>query len=87
MRKPSLLLLDEPSLGLAPFIKKDIVDAIKEINKTEKNISILVVEQDITMAFEICTRGYVMENGRIRYKGSKKEILKNPYVRESFLGL
>lgn len=87
MRKPSLLLLDEPSLGLAPFIKRDIVEAIKEINKTEKNISILVVEQDITMAFEMCSRGYVMENGRIRFKGGKSEILKNPYVREAFLGL
>lgn len=87
MRKPALLLLDEPSLGLAPFIKKDIVEAIKEINKTEKNMSILVVEQDITMAFEMCSRGYVMENGRIRYKGDKKEILENPYVREAFLGL
>jgi branched-chain amino acid transport system ATP-binding protein len=87
MRKPSVLLLDEPSLGLAPFIKKTIVDAIHEINKTEKNMSILVVEQDITMAFQMCSRGYVMENGRIRYKGSKDEILSNPYVREAFLGL
>lgn len=87
MRKPALLLLDEPSLGLAPFIKKTIVEAIKEINKTEKEIAILCVEQDITMAFDMCTRGYVMENGRIRYKGSKEEILSNKYVREAFLGL
>lgn len=87
MRKPSLLLLDEPSLGLAPMVKKTIVDAIKEINKSEKNMSILIVEQDINMAFQMCSRGYVMENGRIRYDGSKEEILNNPYVREAFLGL
>ena len=87
MRKPDLLLLDEPSLGLAPFIKQTIIDAIKEINKTERNMSILMVEQDITMAFNICTRGYVMENGRIKLKGNREEILKNPYVREAFLGL
>ena len=87
MRKPSLLLLDEPSLGLAPFIKKTIINAVKEINKHEKEISILCVEQDITMAFEMCSRGYVMENGRIKYDGSKEEILANDYVREAFLGL
>jgi branched-chain amino acid transport system ATP-binding protein len=87
MRKPSILLLDEPSLGLAPFIKKTIIDAIKTINSVEKNMSMLIVEQDITMAFDVCTRGYVMENGRIKLTGSREDILKNPYVREAFLGL
>ena len=87
MGNPKLLLLDEPSLGLAPMIKKDILDAIKVINKRNKDLSILMVEQDVSMAFNICERGYVMENGRIRLSGSKDEILANPYVREAFLGL
>ena len=87
MGNPKLLLLDEPSLGLAPMIKKDILDALMVISKRNKNLSILMVEQDISMAFDICKRGYVMENGRIKLNGSKDEILSNPYVREAFLGL
>ena len=87
MGNPKVLLLDEPSLGLAPMVKKDILDAIANAIKRNKNLSILMVEQDITMAFDICTRGYVMENGRIKISGSKEEILNNPYVREAFLGI
>ncbi len=87
MGNPKLLLLDEPSLGLAPMIKKDILDAIRVINKRNKDLTILMVEQDISMAFDICERGYVMENGRIRLSGSKDELINNPYVREAFLGL
>lgn len=87
MGNPNLLLLDEPSLGLAPMIKKDILDAIKTINKRNKDLSILIVEQDVNMAFDICTRGFVMENGRIKLNGTREEILANPYVREAFLGL
>ncbi len=87
MGDPKLLLLDEPSLGLAPLIKNNILDAINAMKKRKKDMSILMVEQDITMAFNICERGYVMENGRIKLAGSKEEILNNPYVREAFLGL
>ena len=87
MGNPNLLLLDEPSLGLAPMIKKDILDAIKTINKRNKDLSILIVEQDVNMAFVFCTRGFVMENGRIKLNGTREEILANPYVREAFLGL
>ena len=87
MGNPKLLLLDEPSLGLAPMIKKDILNALNVISKRNKNLSILMVEQDISMAFDICERGYVMENGRIKINGSRDEILANPYVREAFLGL
>ena len=87
MGNPNLLLLDEPSLGLAPMIKKDILDAIKTINKRNKDLSILIVEQDVNMAFDICTRGFVLENGRIKLNGTREEILANPYVREAFLGL
>ena len=87
MGNPNLLLLDEPSLGLAPMIKKDILDAIKTINKRNKDLSILIVEQDVNMAFDICTRGFVMENGRIKLNGTREEILANTYVREAFLGL
>ena len=87
MGDPKILLLDEPSLGLAPLVKNNILDVLKTMKKRKEDMSILMVEQDITMAFNICERGYVMENGRIKIKGSKEEILNNPEVREAFLGL
>ncbi len=85
MGNPKLLLLDEPSLGLAPLIKKEIVEAIRKIQKT--GTTIFLVEQDASIALEICDRGYLLEDGRIELQGSKEELLSNPYIRESYLGI
>jgi branched-chain amino acid transport system ATP-binding protein len=85
MGSPKLLLLDEPSLGLAPMVKQGIVDAIREIQKT--GTTILLVEQDASIALEICDRGYLLEDGRIELEGEKNELLNNPHVKEAYLGI
>ena len=85
MGNPKLLLLDEPSLGLAPMVKQGIVDAIRKIQKT--GTTILLVEQDASIALEICDRGYLLEDGRIELEGEKYELLNNPHVKEAYLGI
>jgi branched-chain amino acid transport system ATP-binding protein len=85
MGSPKLLLLDEPSLGLAPMIKQAIIDAIREIQKS--GTTILLVEQDASIALEICDRGYLLEDGRIELQGSSQELMNNPHVKESYLGI
>ncbi len=85
MGNPKLLLLDEPSLGLAPMIKLNIVAAIREIQKS--GTTILLVEQDASIALEICDRGYLLEDGRLELEGSSEELLNNPHVKESYLGI
>ena len=85
MGSPKILLLDEPSLGLAPMIKLNILAAIREIQKT--GTTILLVEQDASIALEICDRGYLLEDGRIELQGTKQELINNPHVKESYLGI
>jgi branched-chain amino acid transport system ATP-binding protein len=85
MGNPKLLLLDEPSLGLAPMIKRNIVDAIRKIQKAETTI--LLVEQDASIALEICDRGYLLEDGRIELEGSSSELSVNEHVKEAYLGI
>ncbi|MHA1945963.1 MAG: ABC transporter ATP-binding protein [Candidatus Hodarchaeales archaeon] len=85
MGNPKILLLDEPSLGLAPMIKQNIIVAIREIQKT--GTTILLVEQDASIALEICDRGYLLEDGRIELQGSSQELMNNPHVKESYLGI
>jgi branched-chain amino acid transport system ATP-binding protein len=84
MARPKLLLLDEPSLGLAPLIVKQIFDAIRELNKTEK-LTVFLVEQNAFGALKLASRGYVMVNGSITMSGSGKELLANPEVRAAYL--
>lgn len=84
MARPKLLLLDEPSLGLAPLIVKQIFDAIRELNKTEK-LTVFLVEQNAFGALKLASRGYVMVNGSITLSGSGKELLANPEVRAAYL--
>ena len=86
MSKPILLMLDEPSFGLAPLTKKTIYEAIRRINQ-EEGISILVVEQDATLALEVAGRGYALENGRVAMEGHSKELLKNDLFKKVYLGL
>lgn len=84
MARPKLLLLDEPSLGLAPLIVKQIFDAIKELNKTQ-GLTVFLVEQNAFGALKLANRGYVMVNGRVTMSGSGKELLANPEVRAAYL--
>lgn len=84
MARPRLLLLDEPSLGLAPLIVKQIFDAIKELNRTQ-GLSVFLVEQNAFGALKLADRGYVMVNGNITMSGSGRELLADPEVRAAYL--
>lgn len=86
MAKPDLLLLDEPSMGLAPLIIKQIMEIIKKINK-ESNTTIFLVEQNANQALQIADRGYVLENGKITISGSADSLLENQGVQKAYLGL
>ena len=85
MARPRLLLLDEPSLGLAPFLVREIFEIIKRINQ-EQGTTIVLVEQNANMALNIATYGYVMENGKIVMEGKAKDLKENPDVKEFYLG-
>ena len=84
MTRPKILLLDEPSLGLAPLITEELFDIIKRLN--ESGITIMLVEQNAHAALNIGTRGYVVETGRIVLDGKAQELLGNEDVREFYLG-
>lgn len=84
MARPKLLLLDEPSLGLAPIIVKQIFDAIRVLNQT-KGLTVFLVEQNAFAALKLAARGYVMVNGQITMSGTGKELLANPEVRAAYL--
>lgn len=86
MARPRVLLLDEPSLGLAPLIIKQIFDIIRQINK-ENNTTIFLVEQNANQALKLADRGYVMENGRISLVDSAANLLSNDEVRKAYLGI
>ncbi len=85
MLRPKLLLLDEPSFGLAPLIVREIFAIMREINKTEK-VSILLVEQNAAMALDLADRAYLIETGRVMLSGSSEEIKQDEAVRRSYLG-
>ena len=86
MASPRLLLLDEPSLGLAPLIVQNIFEVIQKINK-ERKTTILLVEQNANMALKIANKGYVMQNGLIKITDTATNLLKNQEVRKAYLGL
>lgn len=86
MAHPELLLLDEPSLGLAPMIVKDIFQIIKRINR-EQGTTIILVEQNAQMALQISDHGYVMENGKIVMEGTAQTLVENPDIKEFYLGM
>lgn len=85
MARPRLLLLDEPSLGLAPLVVKLIFEIIEKINR-ENNTAIFLVEQNANLALQIADRGYVMENGRITISDSARNLLLNEKVKSAYLG-
>ncbi|EQM73970.1 ABC transporter ATP-binding protein [Stutzerimonas stutzeri] len=84
MSKPKLLLLDEPSLGLAPIIIQQIFEIIEQLR--EDGVTIFLVEQNANQALKLADRGYVLENGHIVMQGSGEELLVNPKVRDAYLG-
>ena len=84
MSRPKLMMMDEPSLGLAPLVVKGIFDIIKEINK--QGVTILLIEQNANMALHIADMGYVLETGRITLSGPGKELLKDEAVKKAYLG-
>ncbi len=86
MARPELLLLDEPSMGLAPLVIKQIFEIIKQINK-ESDTTIFLVEQNANQALHIADRGYVLENGEITLSGSADELLKNSDIQKAYLGI
>jgi branched-chain amino acid transport system ATP-binding protein len=86
MARPKLLMLDEPSLGLAPLLVEEIFGYIKRLN-TERGLTVLIIEQNARRALEIADHGYVMEQGRIVLEGPAAELRENPDVQEFYLGL
>ena len=84
MSRPKIMMMDEPSLGLAPIVVKGIFDIIREINK--QGVTILLVEQNANMALKTADRGYVLETGRITLTGSGQELLTNEDVKKAYLG-
>jgi len=84
MAEPKLMLMDEPSMGLAPVLVEQIFDVIEEIN--QQGTSILLVEQNAQMALSIAHRAYVLETGKIVLKGKADEVMQNPMVIEAYLG-
>lgn len=84
MAQPRLLLLDEPSLGLAPLLVRSIFSTIRSIN--ERGVTVLLVEQNARAALKLATRGYVLEVGRVAMSGSANRLLADPSVREAYLG-
>ncbi|MWR77496.1 ATP-binding cassette domain-containing protein, partial [Escherichia coli] len=86
MAKPRLLLLDEPSLGLAPLIVAQIFEIVKKLNQ-EEGMTVLLVEQNARMALKISQRAYVLECGRIVMQDSAHNLLNNDEVRKSYLGV
>lgn len=84
MSRPKLMMMDEPSLGLAPLIVRDIFQIIREINK--QGVTILLIEQNANMALHTADKGYVLETGEIILEGPGRELLENPVIREAYLG-
>ena len=85
MSLPELIMLDEPSLGLAPLLVSTIFEIIERINR--QGTSILLIEQNVFNSLKISDRGYVLENGQIALDGKGRELLENPHIRKTYLGL
>jgi branched-chain amino acid transport system ATP-binding protein len=84
MTRGELMLLDEPSMGLAPVLVRDIFETLKEIN--EQGVTILLVEQNANMALKLASRGYVLETGNVVLEGTSEELAVNPDVKKAYLG-
>ncbi|MFQ5916847.1 MAG: ABC transporter ATP-binding protein [Candidatus Binatia bacterium] len=85
MFQPKLLCIDEPLMGLAPLLKRDLLERIREIQRS--GITVLLVEQDVMSAFQLANRNYVLSHGRVIVEGTSEELLKDETVRKTYLGL
>ena len=85
MSNPELLILDEPSLGLAPIIVAKVLDTLRQIN--DDGVAVLLVEQNIRDSLNIADRGYVLEEGKIIIEGEGRELLTNDHMKEVYLGI
>ena len=85
MLKPKLLMLDEPSLGLAPVVVDDLYERLKSVR--QEGVSILLVEQDVLRALDMADRGYVLENGRMSISGSSQELSNDCEIKKAYLGM
>jgi branched-chain amino acid transport system ATP-binding protein len=86
MARPRLLLVDEPTLGLAPRVVAEILDVLRRINR-EEGITVLFIEQNVELALSVAVRGYILESGRVNLEGAAAALLASPEVRRVFLGL
>jgi len=84
MSRPKLLLLDEPSMGLAPLMVQKVFETVMAVSK--EGVTILLIEQNAKLALEVSSRGYVMESGEITLRGKAKQLLSDPKVRAAYLG-
>ena len=85
MMDPKLIMLDEPSLGLAPIVVEEIFEMIERIRKEGKTV--LLIEQNASMALSVADRGYVLETGKVIMTGTGRELLENPEVKKAYLGI
>jgi branched-chain amino acid transport system ATP-binding protein len=85
MARPRLLMLDEPSLGLAPLLVREVFKVVERVNS--EGVTVLLVEQNIKHTLTIATRAYVLENGRIVMEGKGKDLLDNEQVKRAYLGI
>lgn len=85
MAKPQLLMLDEPSLGLAPILIKDIFETVRKI--ADQGTTVLMVEQDVRHSLSLSDRGYVLEHGRVAMEGEAADLIDDPHIREAYLGM
>lgn len=85
MACPKLIMMDEPSLGLAPFLVDEVFRVIEQINR--EGVTVLVVEQNVAHALKSCTRAYILETGRIALQGTGEKLLQDEHVREAYLGV
>jgi branched-chain amino acid transport system ATP-binding protein len=85
MAMPHLLMLDEPSLGLAPMLIKDIFETVRKI--ADQGTTVLIVEQDVKHSLSLSDRGYVLEHGRVAMQGKAKDLIDDPHIKETYLGM
>jgi branched-chain amino acid transport system ATP-binding protein len=85
MSRPTLLLLDEPSLGLAPLLVTQVLDAVKKISTT--GVTVMLVEQNVHFSLEISDRAYVLENGSIVMEGSGSELMNHEHIKKAYLAI
>ena len=86
MTQPKLIIFDEPSLGLAPKVVREVLDTIRNLN-TSRNLTVLLIEQNVAASLEISSRAYVLENGRVVLSGDAQNVLRDEHVKRAYLGM